>query len=294
MKEKKVIAPNECSFGRWVAVLLVGLLLGIILSMPLDSLAKNRVDHFMGVSYADIFGILMFIPLSLGMAISLRFLGKTSIKDFILGVGGTVNKKECLTVLGLYIVGLLIFYLPNLGYISLRGVNPGEFAFLFVFMLLFAWIQTTWEELAFRGFLFRWACKNNAAYTKKAMIAAVISALIFALMHAPNPEVTSQKGIFILLALLSYGFFGFVFFLANVHFGSLMPGIVMHWINNFVCYTLISSDVSAAPVPTLLVDSTPQSGVMMLASNIVVCLPLLAYILVDIRKRKKAPSEYSN
>ena len=169
-KEKKQIAPNECSLKRWIAVLVTGLVIGLTLDIPLNPYMENRVDSIMGISYADFFGVLSFIPLFLGMTLALWLVGKTSLKNFVLGVGGTVNKKVCLTVLGIFAAGFAIPYLLTASNLRLRGVEAGQFAFLILFMLLTTWIQTTWEELIFRGLFIRWACKNNVGYTKKALI----------------------------------------------------------------------------------------------------------------------------
>lgn len=288
MKEKKYIAPNECSLVRWIVLLLVSLAIGFTLDAPLNPYMENRVDSIMGITYADFFSVLSFIPLFFSMVLSLKLLGKTSLKDFILGVGGTVNKKICLIVLGLYAVGFAIPYLLTASNLRPRGVEAGQFAFLILFMLLTTWIQTTWEELIFRGLFIRWACKNNVGYTKKALIAAVVSSFAFALSHVTNPEVTSQSGLQILLVVFAYVIPGFVCFLADLHFGNLLPGIIIHWLNNFILFTLVSSEVSAISLPTLLIDSTPDRAVWTLSSTILAYLPVLLYIVVDNLKRNKA------
>ena len=83
-KEKKMINPNDCSTGRWLVALVIGVVLGIIGSTPMQSLLENRTDTIMGIAYADFFGVLTFIPLFIGVALALRFVCKTSLKDFIL------------------------------------------------------------------------------------------------------------------------------------------------------------------------------------------------------------------
>ena len=286
-KEKKIIAPNECSFGRWVAVLVVGLLIGLVLAAPLYFLLYNREGSFMGISYLDFFNVLAFAPLFWGLVISIRFIGKTSFKDFVLGVGGRINAKQCLIVAGLYAGGFAIPFLLTAKNIELRGVNPGEFIFLVVLMVLIAWMQTTTEEVMFRGLFIRWGCKNKLGYTKKAIILAVISALIFAIAHAPNPEVTSNSGWDIAIAVLAYAIHGFMLFWANLHFGNLLPGFIMHLINNFLLFTVISSEISVVTYPTLLVDKTPESALWSLGSTILVYLPVAIYIIIDIIRRKK-------
>lgn len=287
-KEKKYIAPNECSFKRWVAVLVVGFLLGSLLGSPIAVLSQQD-NSFMGIGYLELFGQLNFLPMFLGLALAIIFIGKTSLKDFILGVGGKVNKKESLTIMGLYFAGMAITYLLLAKYISLRHVKAGEFVFLFVFMVLTTWAQTTWEELVFRGLVIRWACKNDVRFTKKAVIAAIASAVAFALAHAPNAEVTSQPDVFrMILAVSAYAIPGLLMFFADLYFGSLLPGILIHWVNNFLLFTVISAEVTVMPVPTLLVDSSPHLAEFMVLCNLGAYVPLFVYIFLDARKKKAA------
>lgn len=291
-KEKKVtpyIAPNEASFRRWIAVLVVGFLLGSVLGAPFGALhALSTGDTFLGTDYRQIWEMMASVLLFVGQVIAIRRVGKTSLKDFVLGVGGKVNKKECLTILGLFALGLVINYLPVLGNIRLRGVSGGGFAFLVVFMLLTTWTQTTWEELIFRGLVIRWTCKNDVRFTKKALIGAIVTSVLFAVSHAPNPEVTTQSGIRVLIQLVCYAIPGLVCFLADLYFGSLLPGILIHWLNNFTVFTLIASEVTALPVPTLLVDTTPHKAEWSLVSTVLAYLPVLVYMILDARKKKKA------
>ena len=131
----------------------------------------------------------------------------------------------------------------------------------------------------------RWACKNKMGFTKKAVIAALVSAVAFALGHAANPEVTSQSGARIAMAIASYAIPGTCCFLANLHFGSLLPGILIHWVNNFILFTVIASEVTTMPVPTLLVDSTPNTAELMLLSTAMAYVPVLVYMFLDAGKK---------
>lgn len=290
MKNKKIIAPNECSLFRWILVLAVGFLVATAVILPLNFLSylTNRTDTFMGITYADIFSVLMFVPLFIATAISIRLLAKTPLKDFILGVNGKINKKESLIIFALYAGGMLIPWLITAGNVRLRGVTAGNFAFLVLFSLLLVWMQTTWEEFVFRGFLIRWACKNDVRFTKKSLIAAVISSVIFMLAHMENPEITSQSGFDVVIISASYFISGFVCFAADLHFGSLIPCMIVHWINNFVLLTVISQEVSAVTNPTLLIDSTPKTALWDVLSTVLVYLPLTVFIVWDIVKHRKA------
>ena len=291
-KEKKYIAPNEASLFRWILALVVGFVIGVVIAIAVTVLLRKLPGSIMGVGYEQIYTLCQFVCYFAGAVIGLKLVAKTSLKDFVLGAGSKVNMKECLLILGLYLVGYALLYSLGIGSIRLRGVNAGEFLFLVVFMLLTVWTQTTWEEFIFRGYLLRWACKNKIGFNKKSAIIAIVTSAAFALGHVSNPEVTSQSGFGVVLAVATYAIPGLVYFLADLHFGSLLPGILIHWINNFLTFTLIGSDSNAMPLPTLLVigsggDSTVVS---LFLGNFLQYAPIIVYILWDIWKKKKAAS----
>ena len=153
-------------------------------------------------------------------------------------------------------------------------------------MLLTVWAQTTFEELIFRGLLLRWACKNKVGYSKKALLVGVVTSIAFALAHATNPEVTTQSGLRVAMAIATYAIPGLVYFLADLHFGSLLPCIIMHWVNNFVLITVVSSEVTVIPMPTLLVDRTADTAEWGMLSTFLLHLPMLVYLLLTARKKK--------
>ena len=284
--EKKQILPNEGSLGRWFGVLVVGLLLGGLLSVPLYPLIDSEGKQFMGMPLQTLVDILYFIPFFFGMVMAIRWIGKTSLRAFILGVGGKVSKKVCLTVFVLFAGGFFIPYLITANNLSLRGVDGGEYACLLLTVLLTVWAQTTFEELLFRGLFLRWACKNKVGYSKKALLVGVVTSIAFALAHATNPEVTAQSGLRVAMAIATYAIPGLVYFLADLHFGSLLPGIIMHWVNNFVLITVVSSEVTVLPMPTLLVDHTANTAEWGMLSTLLLHLPMLVYLLLNARKKK--------
>jgi membrane protease YdiL (CAAX protease family) len=287
-KEKKRIAPNEASLGRWFCVILVTFIISNIISIPMTLFERNLPESFLGVDHSTMDSMFTFAGLFVAFVISLKLVGKTSLKEFVLGVGGKVNKKEMLTVLGLFVAGYLLAYLPVLGHIQLRGVKAEEFGFLAVFMLMFLWMQTTVEELLFRGILMRWACKNQLRFTKKSVIMMVLTALAFGLVHASNPEVSTLSGIHAAMAISTYCISGVMYFVTALYFGNLLPGILIHWANNYLGFVLISEEVTVISTPTLLLDNTPHSAEWMLINKILTWLPVAVYIFLDYRKKKKA------
>lgn len=288
-KEKKYIAPNECTGRRWLGVLLASVLFCVVLSVPVSLPVLGRTGTFFGVDYQQISNLLSFAALFWGLVIAIRVVGKTSLKDFILGVGGKLNKKECLIVLALSASVFIINLLTDLGHnIHLRGVSFGTFAAGFLISLALIWMQTTWEELIFRGIVLRWVSKNNIGFNKKTILAAVISSVLFALAHVVNPEVTSRSGLDQIAMVCVYTIPGMAYFLMDLYFGNLMPGIIMHWANNFMNAVLVSGEISALAMPSLLVTTSSYSAYATLLGVFVTKLPFLAYILWDIWRKKKA------
>ena len=287
-KEKKYIAPNECSGRRWLGVLLVSGLFTMVLSLPLSLLVLNRTGTFLGVDYQQISNLLSFVALFWGLVIAIKVVGKTSLKDFVLGAGGKLNKKECLTVLVLSVGAFIVNLLTDLDHLHLRGVSLGTFAVGFLISLTLIWMQTTWEELIFRGIVLRWVSKNDIGFNKKSILAAVISSVLFALAHATNVEVTSLSGLERVAMVCVYAVPGMVWFLMDLYFGNLMPGIIMHFVNNFLLTVLVSEEVATISMPTLFVTTASYSAYARLLGAFVTKLPFAAYILWDIWKKKKA------
>lgn len=294
-KSKKVIAPNECSLVRWILAVLVGFVAASLLSMPLlvplqenPELAQSTV---MGIPLETAGNLLSFVAMFWGTALCLKLIAKTSLKDFILGVGGKADKKECLMLIGLHTLGLGLSFLLSVPNISLRGVELSTFLALLVFAALVTWTQTSWEELVFRGVFLRWACKNKLAFTKKAIIVGAVSSFLFAVSHLANPEISSMKGLELVIGVCCYILPGVVFYVTDLYFGSLLPGLVLHWINNFVLFTLISGEVTALAMPTLLVDRSPQGAWFILAGTILSYAPEIVYMIWHYRKHGKTAAQ---
>ena len=289
----KHIKPNEASLGRWVATGVVGYGLGTVLSLPWSLLLNYFPEFLLNSPFgfmAEIVKLMVtFLFQYIGIVIAIRWIGKTSIRDFILGVGGKVNKKDCLTILGLYVIGYLIVTLPGISNIQLRGIGAGQFAMLFVFSLLFVWMQTSWEEFLFRGLFLRYACKNDIRMTAKAVVCGIIASLLFMILHIVNPEVTSQeRGMQTVFAVLVYLIPGLAFYFADIYYKSLVPGLLLHWLNNFTVFSILSENVTAGGSPTPLVDMKHYTGLDNFISAIILYVPLYVYLAWKLWKKRKA------
>ncbi len=145
------------------------------------------------------------------------------------------------------------------------------FLFLVVVSLVLIPLQTSFEELFFRGYLMQ--CLGTLS--KNRWVPLVITSVFFGSMHAFNPEV-EKMGAFILVFYIATGFlFGMVTLLDE----GLEIALGMHAINNIIAAVFITSDWSVFQTDALFVDtSEPTIGYTVLLPVLVV-YPLVLVLL---------------
>lgn len=289
----KKINPNEASLVRWIATIIVGYILGgVVLLLPWILIKVIFPDFLINSPFGFMASIVeLMIPfffLFLGTVIAIKWIAKTSLRDFLFKGSRKLKKKDCAIILSLYALGMLICYIPNIPNITLRGITPGSFVILFVFCSLFVWAQTSWEELIFRGIFIRYACKNDIKMSKKAVFWGIFSSLFFMAVHGINPEVLSQSGWQVIPAMISYAIPGLGLYFANIYYQSLVPGLLIHWLNNFVIFVFVSESITAGGSPSLFVDTSSATGFENMTATIIMYMPLYLYFAYQIYKKKKA------
>jgi len=124
-------------------------------------------------------------------------------------------------------------------------------------------IQTTAEELFFRGWIQRWLDNGK----KKQWSISILSGAIFSLPHLANPEVAGNELIF---PIISYGATGFMLAWVTYRDKSLELAIGAHFANNLLAALLVSSQDSALPSVSLLSVQEVAWGPAALVSVIMV------------------------
>lgn len=139
--------------------------------------------------YEFVFSNLIYVVWILGLILFIRLIHKRKFKTLI-----TPNKKInwrrifwgyalffCLVA-----VTTLIDALLNPGDYSVNHVKAQNYLKLFIFVLILTPIQTTAEEVFFRGYLMQWFGKklNNV------LLLSIIVGLIFGSLHFTNPEMS--------------------------------------------------------------------------------------------------------
>ncbi len=113
----------------------------------------------------------------------------------------------------------------------------------FIVGFLFLPIQTSCEELIFRGYLFQ------AIGSRNVVVGLVISSVLFGLMHSFNPE-TAKVGF--ALAMSYYIGVGLFFALLTYFDGKLELALGIHASNNIYAFLLVTYPDSALPSPSVI------------------------------------------
>jgi len=130
-------------------------------------------------------------------------------------------------------------------------------------------IQTTAEELFFRGWIQRWLDNGK----KKQWSISILSGAIFSLPHLANPEVAGNELIF---PIISYGATGFMLAWVTYRDKSLELAIGAHFANNLLAALLVSSQDSALPSVSLF--SVPEVAWGPAALVSVIMVPIFIWL----------------
>jgi membrane protease YdiL (CAAX protease family) len=126
--------------------------------------------------------------------------------------------------------------------------NPAQFAQLLVFSAALFAIQTTTEELIFRGYLTQFV----ASITDMRALIVLLPSILFMLSHFDNPEVVRSPNVFVF-------YFAFGVFMALIvqRERGLELTIGAHFANNLINAVLVRPDNSIFETPAIFVLPPP-------------------------------------
>ena len=160
--------------------------------------------------------------------------------------------------------------------------NAQKFMTLFFLSIILLPIQTSTEELIFRGYVLQGVNKR----TGNAILSVVISGLMFGMMHISNPEI-AKMGYHILIYYVAVGIvLGFI-----VYFDSgLELTLGFHAANNLITALLITSDWQAFQTDAIIKDNNPPGNGFMEIFFAFIMLCLFFFILKKKYSWKGIPS----
>ena len=152
-----------------------------------------------------------------------------------------------------------------------------------IFALIIVPIQTSAEEVFFRGYLLQWM----GLRLKNKWLLAFLNGVLFFLPHTANPEMAVDS----LLVGLGYFVIGFVFALITIQDNGMELALGMHAANNLFAALFANYTVTALPSPSLFTIQTldPLYGLVSVIGGSVVFF--LIYFTLLVPKAQHTHSE---
>jgi membrane protease YdiL (CAAX protease family) len=218
----------------------------------LNSFTKNMDFGALGIdkNIGFILLILMFI-FALGFLwIVIKYFHKKRMIDLVTP-DRPVNVNKILYGFGLWmglnIILEIVNYVVSPGDYTFRGLG-GSFFFLLLIAVFLLPIQTSFEELFFRGYIMQ----GLAYFSKNKWVAVVVSSILFGLIHGMNPEI-EQYGFWPMQTYyISAGLF---LALITVMDDSLELALGVHAATNFFGATFLTYHGSVLQTDTLFITS---------------------------------------
>ena len=126
--------------------------------------------------------------------------------------------------------------------------DPGTFWPYLLVALLLVPLQTTAEELLFRGYLVQWM----SLATRRIVVLSVADGLLFAIPHLANPEAAGAQW----YAWLVWWLYGVGWTWVSVRDGGIELAVGAHAANNLMGTVVIGYTAGALPVASLWTTST--------------------------------------
>tara|TARA_R110001583_G_scaffold190328_1_gene354492 strand:+ start:966 stop:1925 length:960 start_codon:yes stop_codon:yes gene_type:complete len=242
----------------------------------MDDFIRSTQDNFMSVGMDSNLFLLLMIVMSLGGLLGL-FLGiKTIHKRKIITVLTSRNKIDwsrvfysfsIWAVVGIVMTVISYFIAPE---DYEWNFKPVSFLILVTISFLFLPIQTTMEEILFRGYLMQ----GFGTWFKKGFIALIVTSAIFGLLHSANPEVQKLGWI----TMVYYIGTGLVMGIFTIMDEGTELALGFHAANNIIAAILVTADWVAFQTDALLKDISEPSVGWEMFLPVFVLYPIMIWI----------------
>lgn len=220
-------------------------------------------------------GLIAFVPFFFGMFIYTSII-KRPFRSLI-----TPSSK--LDVSHIVLGGVTWLFIVSGFALVGKILDPNSFTYTFdlqvflpavLVLILLLPLQTTVEELFFRGFL----SQTLSIVIRNPIVINVIASLVFASLHLANPEVKNDY----VSALIVYGSIGFAWGYAAYLFGGLEISLGAHLANNAFGLLIVGYENSALPSSALFTAPAADLSGSIVGSLLMMCIWLL--IVLGLRR----------
>ena len=237
--------------GILVTWLLVGSI-PVVLFMAYISMDGDPATDFSGTGFVGVpviveFLVTMssFVPFLVATLLAVRFIHARPLKT-LLTAELSVRWGRILAGAGTWlIIAALLSLVEALLYPGryVLTFQPARLLLFALFALILVPIQTSAEELFFRGYLLQWM----GLRLKNKWLLSLLNGILFFLPHAINPEMATNS------LLIGLGYFATGFFLAFITLqdNGIELALGLHAANNLFAALFANYEVTALPSPSL-------------------------------------------
>ena len=224
----------------------------VVLFMAYISMDGDPATDFSGTGFVGVpviveFLVTMssFVPFLLATLLAVRFIHVRPLKTLMTGELH-IRWGRILAGAGAWLViAALLSIVEALLYPGryVLTFQPARLLLFALFALILIPIQTSAEELFFRGYLLQWM----GLRLKNIWLLSLLNGILFFLPHAINPEMATNS------VLIGLGYFATGFFLAFITLqdNGIELALGMHAANNLFAALFANYEVTALPSPSL-------------------------------------------
>jgi membrane protease YdiL (CAAX protease family) len=169
----------------------------------------------------------------------------------------------------LLIVSVVLSYFLNPGEVKIQ-FDPVNFLFLVVVCVILMPIQTSTEELLFRGYLMQ----GLSQVFRNGIIPLIVTSLLFGLVHMENPEAKTYGWMTMLPYYAAFGFFLGALTLLDE---GLELAMGIHCANNLISSLLITSPNGVLKTDAIFVASGEDPGAEFITWSVMALITFIIF-----------------
>ena len=242
----------------------------------MDDFSRAALDNFttLGID-ANLYLVLMIFMFFCGLVfllLGIKFIHKRKILTVFTSRSDLDWNRILFAFSTWFIAGIIMFMISYLmapeDYVWNFKLVPFVILVLISFFLLP--IQTSMEEVLFRGYLMQ----GFGTWFKKGIIALIITSVIFGLLHGSNPEV-EKLGWITMVFYIGTGLLLGVFALMDE---GIELSLGFHAANNILTAVLVTANWSAFQTDALFMDVSEPSVSWELFMPVLILYPMVLFI----------------
>lgn len=212
------------------------------------------------------FGGLLFLFLGI------KYVHKRTIKSVVTSREKIDWSRILFAFLTWFLIGIIVFLIDYL--ISTEdyvwNFKPMQFLILVVISFVFLPIQTSMEEVLFRGYLMQ----GFGSWFKNSFVALVLTSVIFGLLHGANPEVEKLGWI----TMVYYIGTGLVLGIFTVMDDGIELSLGFHAANNILAAILVTTNWAAFQTDALFIDVSEATIDIEFFLPVLVFYPIVIFV----------------